>query len=190
MCISQLRVQSSVVDSRTITCVNGYYKVVTRRDSDTGRQSYRTVDCRRNGYYILEGLMSSIQRPTPSKATRRAQLFFKANDIAAGRQTAVFLSTIGTKTYQLLQDLMAPTLPKEESFEDVVGVLKEHFQPKPLVIAEQFYFHRNHQDVGESIADFVARLRRRTTHCEFGGYLDESLRDRLVCGVRSEAAQK
>ena len=25
MCISQLRVQSSVVDTRTITCVNGYY---------------------------------------------------------------------------------------------------------------------------------------------------------------------
>ena len=119
----------------------------------------------------------------------RAQLFFEANDIAAGKQTAVFLSAIGTKTYQLLRDLMAPTLPKEKSFEDIVGVLKEHFQPKPLVIAERFYFHRSQQGVGESIADFVAGLRRRATHCEFGGYLDESLRDRFVCGVRSEATR-
>ena len=86
----------------------------------------------------------------------RAQLFFEANDIAAGKQTAVFLSAIGTKTYQLLRDLMAPTLPKEKSFEDIVGVLNEHFQPKPLVIAERFYFHRSQQGVGESIADFVA----------------------------------
>ena len=44
----------------------------------------------------------------------RAQLFFEANDIAAGKQTAVFLSAIGTKTYQLLRDLIAPTLPKEK----------------------------------------------------------------------------
>ena len=32
MCISQLRVQSSVVDTRTVTCVNGYYNRKEKRD--------------------------------------------------------------------------------------------------------------------------------------------------------------
>ena len=91
--------------------------------------------------------MATIRRLAATDAVEsyaeRAQLFFEAYDIAARRQTAVFLSAIGMKTYQLLRDLMAPTLPKEKSLEDIVGVLKEHFQPKPLVIAERFYFHRS-----------------------------------------------
>ena len=33
-------------------------------------------------------------------------------------------------------------------------------------------------------------LRGLSTHCKFGDYLDEALRDHLVCGLRSEATQK
>ena len=40
------------------------------------------------------------------------------------------------------------------------------------------------------MAQFVAELRRLATHCNFGGYLDEALRDRLVCGLRSETTQR
>ena len=120
----------------------------------------------------------------------RAQLFFEANSIEEGKQVAVFLSAIGPKTYKLLRDLMAPTRPKEKPLKDIIAVLEEHFEPKPLVIAERFHFHRRQQKVGESIADFVAELRRLATRCEFDAYLDEALRDRFVCGVRSEATQK
>ncbi len=37
----------------------------------------------------------------------------------------------------------------------------------------------------ESVAEFMAELRRLATQCEFGMNLDDSLRDRLVCGLRS-----
>ena len=37
---------------------------------------------------------------------------------------------------------------------------------------------------------YVAELRRLATTCDFGEYLDQALRDRLVCGLRSEATQK
>ncbi|KAL1454687.1 hypothetical protein MTO96_043719, partial [Rhipicephalus appendiculatus] len=46
------------------------------------------------------------------------------------------------------------------------------------------------QQPGESIADFVADLRRLSEHCEFGVSLEDMLRDRLVCGVRDEALQR
>lgn len=36
----------------------------------------------------------------------------------------------------------------------------------------------------------MAELRRLSTHCKFGAFLDEALRDRLVCGLRSEPIQK
>lgn len=36
----------------------------------------------------------------------------------------------------------------------------------------------------------MAELRCLSTHCKFEGFLDEALRDRLVCGLRNEAIQK
>ena len=59
-----------------------------------------------------------------------------------------------------------------------------------MVIAEQFYFHRSSQAVGESIVDYLVELRRLTTYCEFGDYLEQALRDRLVCGIQRESIQK
>ena len=36
----------------------------------------------------------------------------------------------------------------------------------------------------------MAELRRLATHCDFGDYLEQALRDRLVCGIRHENTQK
>lgn len=57
-------------------------------------------------------------------------------------------------------------------------------------IAEQFHFHRRQQGANETIAEYVAELRRLASTCEFKDYLDQALRDRLVCGSRHEATQK
>ena len=102
----------------------------------------------------------------------------------------VFLSVVGCTTYRLLRNLLAPASPKDKSFKEIVDTLKAHFEPKPLVIAERFHFHRRNQNSGESVAMYVAELRRLATHCAFEAYLEEALRDRLVCGLRSESTQK
>ena len=125
-----------------------------------------------------------------SAYVERIDLFFHANHVPDEKKVSVLLSVIGEKTYALLQSLLAPDLPQTKSFEALVTTLKRHFEPKPLVIAERFHFHRRNQAMGESIADYIAELRRLSTHCEFGDYLDQALRDRLVCGLRSESAQK
>ena len=58
------------------------------------------------------------------------------------------------------------------------------------MITERFHFHRRNQAPEESVADFVAQLRRLATHCQFGEHLNEALRDRFVCGLKSEVMQK
>ena len=40
------------------------------------------------------------------------------------------------------------------------------------------------------MAQYLAELRRLTEYCEFGGYLNKALRDRLVCGLKSKSIQK
>ena len=128
--------------------------------------------------------------PFPSYM-EHVQLFFTANGVGTDKQVPVFLSVVGAKTYTLLRNLVAPTPPKDKTIEEIEEILKGHYEPKPLVIAERFHFHKRSQAVGESIADYVAELRRLTTHCGYAaGQLEEALRDRLVCGLRNVSTQK
>ena len=53
---------------------------------------------------------------------------------------------------------MAPSLPQEKTFAELSEVLKVHFEPKPLVIAERFLFHKRSQALGESIANYMAAV--------------------------------
>ena len=120
----------------------------------------------------------------------RVELFFTANGIADEKQVPVFLSIIGGKNYTLLSDLLAPTKPATKSFVQLKAVLMKHFEPKPVIIAERFQFHRRNQAVGETVAEYEAELRKLATNCAFGDYLSEAIRDRIVCGLRNENIQR
>jgi len=76
-----------------------------------------------------------------SSYLERVQLYFEANTVEDDRKVAVLLTLIGGKTYDTLRSLLAPTLPREKTFEELLGVLKKHFEPQPLVIAERFRFY-------------------------------------------------
>ena len=65
-----------------------------------------------------------------------------------------------------------------------------HFSPKPLLIAEQFRFHKQDQREDENINTYVAEIKKLSEHCEFGTVLNDSLRDRFVCGLHNESIQK
>lgn len=74
--------------------------------------------------------------------------------------------------------------------DDLIGALKTHFNPKPLVIAERFRLYQRIQSDVESVADFAADLRQLTIRCEFEDFLPQVLRDKFVCSVRNNAIQK
>ena len=69
-------------------------------------------------------------------------------------------------------------------------LLKDHLSPKPLIIAERFRFHKRNQREGETVTQYIAELRKLAEFCEFGTNLNDSLRDRFVCGIRAENIQK
>ena len=121
----------------------------------------------------------------------RLNLYFDANSVAQDKKVAVFLTVIGAGNYALLSDHFAPDKPKDKSLDELIDVLKGHFEPEPILIAERFQFHKRDQKRGETIATFVAELRCLATHCSFGAdFLDQALCDRFVCGLANEAIQK
>ena len=74
----------------------------------------------------------------------------------------MLLTVIGAKTYGLLRSLLAPTLPQDKPYDELVTQLKSHFSPKPIVISERFQFYSRKQRANESGAEFLADLRKLT----------------------------
>ena len=118
------------------------------------------------------------------------ELYFAANGVTEDKKVPIFLKSIWSTTYGLLHSLTAPDKPKDKSLDDLTAKLKAHFEPKHLVITERFHFHKQNQNGSESVSEYLAELRRMAVRCSFGNYLKEVLRDRLVCGLGSEATQK
>lgn len=116
----------------------------------------------------------------------RLELYFLANGITDGeKQKAILLTKIGAKSYILIRDLCSPAKPKEKNYDQLVEMMKNHLNPKPSETVERFKFNQAVQKTGETVAEFVARLRKLAIYCNFSE-LSTMLRDRLVCGVREQ----
>ena len=104
-----------------------------------------------------------------------------ANEIKEEKKiVATFLTSVGSKTYNVLRDLLAPVKPSSLKLTDLVTTLRDHYEPKPIVIAERFHFHRREQREGEGMAAYSAALKKCSERCAFGAFLEEALWDRFV----------
>ena len=99
----------------------------------------------------------------------------------------MFLTVIGSHLYKLLRNLVSSSKPAEKTYEQLTAVIKQHLVPKPIVIAESLRFRKCMQKSGESISTYLASLKQLAETCDFKVFPDEALRDKLVCGHRSEA---
>ena len=125
----------------------------------------------------------------------RLEQYFVANSVPADsaeshKRRAILISVIGAKAYDVLSDLCSPTPPSEKTYAQLTTILKNHFAPKKLVIAERYRFHNCTQREGESVTAFAANLKHLASTCQFGTHLNEALSDRFVCGLRSKETQK
>lgn len=120
----------------------------------------------------------------------RVEQYFLANGVADDKKLAVLLTVIGGKTYSLLQTLTSPEKPADKTFSKIMEILKGHLSPEPLVIAERFRFHKRDQWKDENINTYISEIKTLSEQCEFGTTLNDSLRDRFVCGLYNEAIQK
>lgn len=119
----------------------------------------------------------------------RCDAFMSANVIPNDRKVNLFLATIGPVTYKLIKNLCAPDDPNTKTYTLLKTLLQTHFEPPPIVIAERHKFWTASQGENEKVADYVVRLKRLASTCNFGGFLDEALRDRLVSGLHQKMAR-
>jgi len=85
---------------------------------------------------------------------------------------------------------LAPVKPSDQTFEQLVDVLKKHYAPPPLEVMQHFRFNSWTRKPGESVATYVAELRTLAEYCNFADTLEKMLRDRLVTGISDDGIQK
>ena len=91
--------------------------------------------------------------------------YFVANDIAEeAKKRAILLTAVGPGTYRLLKTLASPRRLDELRFSELVDLATRHYNPKPSPIVKRFEFNSRSQKEGESIAVFVAQLRKIAEH--------------------------
>ncbi|CAI5670817.1 unnamed protein product [Oreochromis niloticus] len=117
--------------------------------------------------------------------------FFVANDIKEEeKKRAVLLSCVGAQTYALIRNLLSPVKPGDRSYAELVGLLDNHFHPKPSEIVQRWKFNTRNRRPEESVGDYVAERRKLAQDCNFGDSLTVMLRDRLVCGISDDRIQR
>ena len=146
----------------------------------------------------MSGLLGKIDHFDPeleewSQYVERLGEFFKANGIVGeenkAKRRATFLSVVGPSPYKLLRSILAPVKPSEKTFEELADVLKNHYNPPPSKVMQRFRFNMRSRKPGESVAIYVAELRRLAEFCNYGGSLDKMIRDRLVSGINDDNIQ-
>ncbi|UYV67442.1 hypothetical protein LAZ67_5000618 [Cordylochernes scorpioides] len=105
------------------------------------------------------------------------------------KKKAYLLTLMGSKTYGVLKNLCSPILPKNKTFDNLIDILKRHFSPKRSIVVERFIFFKRMQLKEESISDYLVEIKRLASSCNFGNFLEDSLRDKMVCGLYNAKIQ-
>lgn len=99
---------------------------------------------------------------------KRLENYFNINEITKeNKKKELLIHCIGAKTLQLLINLVSPEKPESKTYEELKGTLMQHLMPLPNEIGEQHRFSRRIQSEGESIAEFVAELKKLSKYCNF-----------------------
>ena len=84
---------------------------------------------------------------------------------------------------------MALNKPTEKTSAEIVKLVKDHHTPPPPAAMQRYTLNKHIEKEGESIAEFVAELKKLSEYCEFYNLID-MLRDRLMCGVKDKGVRK
>ncbi|XP_073948812.1 uncharacterized protein [Choristoneura fumiferana] len=121
----------------------------------------------------------------------RLEQYFIANDVKEAVKVATLITVIGADAYELMVNLCTPARPSTKKFDELVKIMKSHLQPKPSVLAERYKFRQRRQATNESIAEYVAGLKKMSMTCNFVEQrLSENLRDQLVCGLTKDSIRQ
>ena len=103
---------------------------------------------------------------------------------------ATLCAIMGPDCKRILLNLPTITEAERKIPEEVIKGLRDYFVPQRNILYERFVFNSTAQKPGETIDQFVMRLRQLAESCEFGDLRDQLIRDRIVIGTTDEIGRE
>nr|XP_049461208.1 uncharacterized protein LOC125906445 [Anopheles coluzzii] len=157
------------------------------RSDNTAEITTATATKKMSGMFVFEPF-----DPTNCKIQRwleRLQIAFKIHRVPEEDKRDYLLHYMGSTTYDVLCNKLKNDEPQTKTFEEIVAILKEHFNPNPLEILENFKFANRKQRENESLSTYLMELEKLAQTCSFGDYLDKALRNQFMFGLQNRAIQ-
>ena len=105
------------------------------------------------------------------------ELFVNASGVSNdGQQRALLLHCAGSE----VQDIFETLSDTGTTYADALTKLNDYFTPKKDVTWERLNFRRTIPLHGESVENYVIRLKQSAKFCEFGTDLDNQIRDQVL----------
>ena len=101
---------------------------------------------------------------------------------------ATLRSVMGKDCLQIFMNLKL-TADERKDVNMCLQALEEHFKPKRNVVYERYVFNLCTQNDQETTDEFVNRIRKLASSCEFGTLTEELIRDKLVLGIKDQATK-
>ncbi|XP_047998120.1 uncharacterized protein LOC125235564 [Leguminivora glycinivorella] len=120
----------------------------------------------------------------------RVNMYFKANDISDNLQLPTLIAVMGDEAYELLSNLTSPKKPGEMTYKEVIKIMSDHIEPKPSFMAERYRLRQRRQGDKETVAQYLADLKKMARYCDFSTALEDNLRDQFVCGLKNDTIRQ
>ena len=112
------------------------------------------------------------------KWKRGFQYFVEARGIKDAKQKKALLLDRAGEEVQDIFDIL-PAADGSDEYAKTVEALDKHFEPKTNVPYERAVFRRTEINDGETITNYITRLRQLAVTCEFSD-LDDTIRDQVI----------
>ncbi len=96
------------------------------------------------------------------------------------------LSSLGEDGYCMVKASLAPDKLSDKEYKDLKECILS-FVPKHSAVSESYKLSKLRQEANESLTMFMSRVKQVASKCDFDGAgFDRNVRDRFICGLRSE----
>ena len=106
--------------------------------------------------------------------------YISGNDVPKEKQVSLFISLIGSESYEFLCNLCTPENPANLTLERLAEIMQKHLQSRSSVITQRYKFKECKQMEGEDFKTYLAKLKKLSAHCHFREQLESYIRDQFV----------
>ena len=105
-------------------------------------------------------------------------------------RVATFVTCIGPDALDIHNGLPFQNDEEKGDMNKILELWNSYCIGETNIIYERYKFNNRNQDLNESIDTYASALRALASTCDFGELKDQLIRDRIVCGMQSNAVRR